>query len=310
MMFEVPVLFIIFNRKNSTEKVFEQIRLVKPKQLFIAADGPRKYIPGEDKKCENIRSWILENIDWNCEIKTLFRDQNIGCGRGPSEAITWFFEHVNEGIILEDDCLPNISFFKFCDENLNKYRNYDNISIISGNNFQIRQPMIIGSDYYFSVFPSTWGWATWKRSWDGFDYHIRKWKTIEQKEFLNFLFREKQYQGWWKWYLDKIYNEQPDDMWDFQFYFHCIERKQLAVIPGANLVSNIGHGPMASHTTNKGGYFDSIPAYELEFPLKHPDKIQRNYDADLFVQKMLFGEVEIISLPKKFKRLAKKILNC
>ncbi len=305
----VPILFIIFNKVEETKKVFNTIRYMKPERFFIAADGPRIEKAGEAKKCTAIRKWVLNNIDWGCEIKTLFKDKNIGCGRGPSEAITWSFENVEEGIILEDDCLPNVSFFKFCKENLEKYRNNDRISIISGNNFQPVQPMDIIEDYYFSIFPSSNGWATWKRSWEGYDYRIKKWETINQKNFLKFLFKEKQYQAWWKYYLDWIYDNKPDDMWDFQFHFHTMIKKQLAIIPKVNLVKNIGYGPNATHSTDPNSYFANVPTHELKFPLIHPKKITRNYEADIFIQKNLFGKIEVPSQWKKFKRLIKKAIK-
>lgn len=304
-----PILFIIFNRIETTREVFDSIKQQRPLKLFIAADGPRPGKPGEKEKCENIRKRVLANIDWDCEVKTLFREENVGCGRGPSEAITWFFEHVEEGIILEDDCLPNDSFFKFCAENLERYRNHPEISIVSGNNFQKLQPMEIDADYYFSVFPSTWGWATWKRTWDGFEYYIPELTGKEKTKLIEYLFDEPEYQLWWKNKAEWMHQKMPDDMWDFQFYFHCMKRRQLAVIPKANLVSNIGHGAMATHTTGENSYFANIPAYGLQFPLIHPVIIERNYDADVFVQKMLFGEVEIVSSWKKLKRLVKRVIK-
>ena len=305
-----PILFIIFNKIDETKRVFNAIKQQKPKKLFIAADGPRPSKPGERKKCNLIRQWVLENIDWNCEVKTLFRQENVGCGRGVSDAIFWFFEYVEEGIILEDDCLPNDSFFRFCEENLEKYRTNHRISIISGNNFQLIQPMKMEEGYYFSVFPSTWGWATWKRSWIGYQYIIPIWKYMEQAELSKFLFEEIRYSKWWINKLKLMYDENTlDDAWDFQFYFHSMKQKRLAITPRANLVSNIGHGDIATHTTGHGGYFDNMPTYEMTFPLKHPSEIERNYDADVFVQKMLFGEAEIVSPWKKFKRIVKKAIN-
>jgi len=304
-----PVLFIIFNKQEETKRVFDAIRLQQPEQFFIAADGPRADKPGEVDKCKAVRKMVLEKIDWDCEVKTLFREENVGCGRGPSEAIAWFFEHVDEGIILEDDCLPNDSFFKFCAENLERYRNRPEISIVSGNNFQQVQPMTMDSDYYFSVFPSSNGWATWRRTWNKYDYFIRSWNTINQKDFLRFLFEERKYHLWWKRQFDWIYKEQPHDMWDFQFHFHCMARKQLAIIPKANLVTNIGYGPDATHSANPDSYFANVPTYELNFPLKHPERIERNYEADVFIQQMLFGEVEIVSSFRKLKRLVKRIIR-
>lgn len=303
---QIPVLLLVFNRFESVKEVFNAVKKQCPKSLFIAADGPRDSIPDELSMCNQLRDWILKNITWDCEVRTLFRNKNTGCGRAVFEAISWFFDQVEEGIILEDDCLPGSSFFTFCIANLEKYRSDPRISIISGNNFQPNQPVDTGSDYYFSVFPSTWGWATWKRVWEGYNFNIPQWDKDEVKELNNFLFKEKKYNQWWINKLHWMQNTKPEDMWDFQFYFHCMKRKQLAIIPKANLVSNIGFGESATHTTDRESYFANLPLHELLIPLHHPDKIERNYDADLFVQKMLFGEVEQISSLKKAKRWLKK----
>jgi len=304
-----PILFIIFNKREETKRVFNVIRGQQPSQLFIAADGPRHDKVDEAEKCLYVREWVLSQIDWHCEVKTLFRDQNVGCGRGPSEAISWFFEYVEEGIILEDDCLPNESFFSFCAELLEKHRDDTRISMVSGNNFQQKQPMDIDEDYYYSIFPSSNGWATWKRSWKGFDYTITNWPTVKKKKLRSFLFNEKKYSQWWIQYFDWIYRIKPNDMWDFQFHYHCMCRQQWALIPKANLVKNIGYGPDATHSQDPNSYFANVPTYNLSFPLQHPTRFQRNYEADVFIQQSLFGEVEVPSTYKKMKRAIKRLIN-
>ena len=154
--FNVPILFIIFNRPETAERVFSEIKNIKPKELFVAADGPRLNVYGETEKCEKVRE-IIKQIDWECEVKTLFRENNLGCKVAVSSAINWFFENVEEGIILEDDCLPDASFFYFCQSLLEKYRSNDEIAMISGNHFGTDR---IGSfDYYFTRIPHIWGWG-------------------------------------------------------------------------------------------------------------------------------------------------------
>ncbi|GAB3544051.1 nucleotide-diphospho-sugar transferase [Spirosoma fluminis] len=306
---EINVLFIIFNKSDETKRVFNAIRSQKPARLFIAADGPRPGTEGEAERCQLIRNWVLEHVDWSCELKTLFRDENRGCGRGPSEAISWFFEHVDEGIILEDDCLPNPTFFQFCADLLGTHRDNRQVSMISGNNFQLVQPMPIEADYYFSVFPSSNGWATWKRSWEGFDYTLSNWPRIDKKQLSTYLFAEKPYARWWLNQFDWLYRNKPDDMWDFQFHYLCMTRGQLAVIPKANLVSNIGYGPYATHSQNPDSYFANVPTHELAIPFTHPERIERHYEADLFIQRMLFGQAHVDSQFKKFKRVVKKVIR-
>lgn len=310
MNLKIPVLFLIFNRIETTQEVFNVIKDQKPNVLFIASDGPRENVIHEEMICKQIREWILENITWECEVKTLFRVTNLGCGRAVSEAITWFFNNVDEGIIIEDDCLPCESFFSFCSENLEKYRYDHRISIISGNNFQLKQTIKNGFDYYFSAFPSTWGWATWKRTWDGYDLIMRDWsKTLIRRSVLSYLNFETKFNSYWGQIFSDFAKGKGSNTWDFQFYFHCMKRKQLAIIPKVNLVSNIGFGNSATHTTDKQSNIANLPTYELEFPLRHPEKIDRNYEADLFVQMLLFGEADQISPVRQFKRWLKKRIH-
>jgi len=157
---KTPVLFLIFKRLDTTKQVFEQIKKAKPPRLYIAADGPRDYVEGEAEKVKAAREYVLSNIDWNCEVKTLFREKNLGCGKAVSEAITWFFENEEQGIILEDDTVPSQSFFWFCEELLNRYKDEKKVWHIGGTNFQ--DGIIRGNgDYYFSALNHIWGWASW-----------------------------------------------------------------------------------------------------------------------------------------------------
>jgi hypothetical protein len=307
---KTPVLLIIFNKIKETKDVFLTIQSYRPNQLFIAADGPRLEKTGEIEKCNFIKDWVLENIDWDCEIKTLFQQQNLGCGLGPATAISWFFDQVEEGIILEDDCVPDISFFEYCAELLQKYR-YDNrISIISGANFDRSgkySPAV--ESYFFSVFPFTWGWATWKRNWNNFDHSIKKWGFIDTKEFLKYLFDDIEFQLLWKKVFDDIYNKPPSDIWDYQFFFISFLHKQLSIIPHVNLVSNIGNGVEATHTYGEGMEMVNVPASTMDFPMVHPTMILRNLNYDIFLQKTNYGRIENITFIKKIKRWIKKKLK-
>lgn len=166
-MLSTPVLLIIFKRPDTTRQVLQAIRQVKPRQLFVAADGPRPDHPDEAEKCHQTRA-VIEEVDWKCEVQTLFQQRNLGCGpgpvTGPVTAITWFFHNVEQGIILEDDCLPDLSFFRFCEELLDRYRYTEQIMHISGNNFLYGRKRGSAS-YYFSKYTHVWGWATWRRAW-------------------------------------------------------------------------------------------------------------------------------------------------
>lgn len=164
------VLFLIFNRLDTASRVFEAIREARPFRLYIAADGPRLHKLGELEACISVRRLVTQ-IDWPCEIHTLFREQNLGCARAVKEAIDWFFEHEEEGIILEDDCLPRPEFFSFCSEMLDRWRNNKEIMMISGTNYLFGK-ISSSYDYYFSHFAAIWGWATWKRAWTQLDLSI------------------------------------------------------------------------------------------------------------------------------------------
>ena len=178
--FNTPILLLMFNRPNSTERVFTTIRQIQPKQLFISSDGPRNSKAGEKEIVENLQKKILDSIDWPCEVKTLFRKTNLGCKYAVSEAISWFFQQVEQGIILEDDCIPHISFFHYCQELLEIYKENEQIFSISGYNRQ-RQSKI-QEDYFFSKYFSSWGWATWKRAWEVIDINLNKAQELLSKE--------------------------------------------------------------------------------------------------------------------------------
>jgi len=243
---KTPILFIIFNRPETTKKVFDTIRAAKPKKLFIAADGPRDGKTGEKELCIETRK-IIENIDWDCEIKTLFREKNLGCGKAVSEAITWFFQNVEEGIILEDDCLPSPSFFDFCEKMLERYRNENKIMMISGSNPATSLPDL-ESDYYYSKAYSIWGWATWRRAWNLYDKRMIDWPTQKNSDLLTNFYPNKRVQDYFWIAFDNTYNDRIDT-WDYQWTYTCIKNNGLNIIPKYNMISNIG--VVGTHTIKK-----------------------------------------------------------
>jgi hypothetical protein len=296
-MFNTPVLFLVFNRPDTTRKVFERIREVQPLFLFIAADGPRSDKEGEAVKCEAVRELILKNVDWKCEVKTLFRPSNLGCGKAVSQAINWFFENVEEGIILEDDCLPNISFFKFCEELLRKYRHVEEIMHISGNNFQFG--IIRGdSDYYFSHYTHVWGWATWRRAWEMYDFSMAGYDSFKKKYKNKYLFPFDM--------MDMVKTGEIDT-WDVQWSYTCVNNNGLAILPNVNLVSNLGFSSEATHTkTEVPDYVLKSVTGELIFPLKHPKNIKVNLVADKYSAKHVF---DIPGIDRILKRYLKNKFN-
>jgi hypothetical protein len=275
------------------------IKKIKPTKLYVAADGPRLDIENEKKLCEETRE-IISNIDWPCELKTLYREKNLGCKIGVSSAINWFFQNVEEGIILEDDCLPNINFFKFCQDLLEKYRNNNNILIISGTTFL---PPEKKYDYYFTNIPHIWGWATWKRTWDMYDVAMQDFPSFKKEKLIKNIWREKKYQLFWLEIFNEVYLGKINT-WDYQLSYTCWKNKKISISPEINLISNIGFDNEATHTKDKNDPKANLKTDNIIFPLKHPNTIISDQKRD--------GEMMKIILPNKnflTKYIIKEILR-
>lgn len=297
-----PILFLIFNRPDTTKGVFEAIRKAKPPKLFVAADGARPDKPGEWEKCQKVRG-IAIVVDWDCEVKTLFRDTNLGCKVAVSRAIDWFFQHVEEGIILEDDCLPTQSFFWFCQELLEKYRYDERVMMISGDNFQFGRKRTDYS-YYFSRFTHIWGWASWRRAWKHFDVNMKLWPEIRDGGWLNDWLGDKKRVEYWTQIFEKVYKGKIDT-WDYQWTFACWVQNGLSILPNVNLVSNIGFGFDAVHTKGQSK-FNDMKTEPVVFPLSHPKYILRDSVADAFNDRSMFSTQPFpIRAINKLKRLLK-----
>ena len=289
---------MVFNRLDTTKQVFEAIRQAKPPRFYIAADGHRPECAGEDEKVLEVRNYVLKNIDWDCEVKTLFRNRNLGCGVAVSNAIDWFFEAEETGIIFEDDVLPDPSFFPFCEELLERYRNEPQIMLISGNYFAGEKYRPVNS-YCFSRYPHMWGWATWRRAWLCNDRQMVKWPQLKQTNFLSQLADgDKYFIKSWSKIFDMIYAGR-DDIWDYQFTFACWVNHGLSILPSKNLVKNIGFGVDGTHTLDDGNWIAKLPLQLMEFPLIHPIIIARNVEADRWSDKHVF-DITFISFLKSW----------
>ena len=300
-----PVLFLIFNRPDTTQKVFNAIRQVKPKQLFIAADGLRPDKKGEIEKCQKARE-IATSVDWDCEVKTLFRDKNLGCKIAVSSAIDWFFENVEEGIILEDDCLPSQSFFWFCQELLKYYRDDTRVMMISGNNFQFGRKRGKGS-YYFSKYTHIWGWATWKRAWKYFDVNMNSFENFKREDQTNNIFRIKQQQKYWMKIFQITYSGKIDT-WDYIWTYTCFINNGLCIMPNVNLVSNIGFNKEALHTKDENSILTKMKMEEIT-EIVHPEFVLADQEADLLTSKLCFDNKNIFERAKnKALRIISKII--
>lgn len=284
-MYSVPILLIVFKRLDTTKKVFEKIRSINPKQLFIAADAARSDYPDEKEKCDEVRKWILDAIDWDCEVKTLFRDENLGCGRGVSSAVTWFFDNVEYGIILEDDCVPSLSFFSFVEELLMKYKDDKRIWQICGHNTMGINPQKNNSSYSFSAIEACWGWATWKDRWQNFSYDISK----EDKTALrkNPYFSKKYRRDYWFPLFNSMSSE-VKDIWDYQWTYRILVNTGFCAIPSSNLIENVGFGADSTHFTIGNNNSFRVQSYEIENIL-HPKKIEFDWNLIKFTDKKVFG---------------------
>ncbi|MGA1584009.1 MAG: glycosyltransferase family 2 protein [Saprospiraceae bacterium] len=277
--FQTPILFITFNRPAHTARVFEAIRAVRPSKLYIATDGPRAGVKGEDEKVKKVRK-IATSVDWPCEVRTKFQDRNLGCKYGPYAAISWLFEHETQGIILEDDCLPNPDFFTFCETLLERYACDERIWTITGMNAQgaIQRG---NASYFFTRYSHLWGWATWRRAWEKADMDIVFWPKWKASRAWKSFWPEPAQRRFWEHIFDKVYQKGMESAWDYAWVASIWYHDGLSVAPNRNLVSNIGFGPESTHTRNTDTPIAALPTEPLGL-LSHPDVVKRNLEAERY----------------------------
>lgn len=292
---DTPVLFIIFNRPDTAVQAFERIKAVRPRRLFIAADGPRPEKPGEADLCQQTRDAITQMIDWECHVQTLFRGENLGCRRAVSGAIDWFFENVEAGIILEDDCVADPSFFTFCQELLNYYDADDRVMMISGDNFQggIKRG---DASYYFTRFPHIWGWASWRRAWEKYDVNMGSFSEFKRQNVIADTLTNPAAQQFWLQNF-KLVAEKGLDTWDFQWVYAVLCNNGMCIMPNENLVSNIGFNEQATHTKTIDKFSELGTGKITE--IKHPEFLAINEDADNYTLEHVFGVDLNSSVPEQ-----------
>jgi hypothetical protein len=281
---ETPVAFLLFNRPETTARVFAEIARARPRRLLVVADGPRT--PEEAPKCAAARA-VIDRVDWDCEVLTNYSDVNLGCKRRVSSGLDWVFEQCEEAIVLEDDCMPHPTFFRYCAELLNYYRDDARVMMISGNNFQRGQKRGSGS-YYFSCYTHIWGWASWRRAWQWYDVEMKRWPVLRDTPWLADWHGDRAAAGHWRLVLEKCFAGQMDT-WDIQWMFSCWTRQGLAALPNINLVSNVGFGAEATHTKEDIYGVAELPAEPMAFPLKHPAAIEIRRDADRYTFERIFA---------------------
>ncbi len=273
---------IVFNRPEVTKIVLERIKEARPGLLMVIADGPREDRQGETDACRRVRQ-IMDHVDWPCEVLKNYSDTNMGCGARVASGIDWVFQHVEQAIILEDDCLPNPTFFRFCEELLKRYRDEERVMQISGTNFLFGRPATEES-YYFSRYPLCWGWATWRRAWRHFDFEMQTWKVNRDGCLASFTHQSER--AFWQYGWDRIAGGHLDT-WDYQWSLAVLNANGLAVTPFTNLVRNIGFGSNATHTRSR--LLAMRPAVgAMEFPLHHPVHLEANREADEFTARRFY----------------------
>lgn len=274
-----PVLFIVFNRPDVTAKVFDAIRAARPPRLYVSADGPRLSRPGEDALCTEVRN-IVSHVDWPCELRTKFNDNNLGCKEGVVSGINWFFQHEEEGIILEDDCLPSSDFFRFCDNLLARYRHDTRVRLISGTNLQHSQRRGEAS-YYFSRLSHIWGWASWRRTWRSYDKNLAQYSLEQIETAIRDLYPEPLIAAKWKEIAGSLQSNKIDT-WDYQLAIDGLLSNALSAIPNVNLITNIGFGSGATHTLDPTSRNANQPIGRLEANITHPQHFVPTLAADLY----------------------------
>ena len=279
-----PVLFLIFNRPDLTRLSFECIRRAKPVRLYVAADGPRPDHPEDEKLCLEARAAAMA-VDWPCELSTLFRKRNHGCKTACASAVSWFFAHEPEGVILEDDCVPHQDFFPYCDELLEHYRETPEVMFIGGSNYQYGKKRGTAS-YYFSIYPHVWGWASWRRAWAHYDLGMEGLERFIKTRMRGQVGHDGAYKAMMRKFM--LVARGIDNTWDFPLVYSLWKARGLSIIPNVNLVGNAGNVEDSAHPWRPEiAHHRRVEGLPL---LTHPQSIRRDKEADDFHSEMLATE--------------------
>ncbi len=297
MSLSVPVALFIFRRPQTTKRVLAAIAQAKPRILFVVADGPRT--EQEARLCADTRA-VIQNIDWDCKVITNYSDTNLGLKQRVPSGLDWVFEQVEEAIILEDDCVPDPTFFPFCSELLEKYANNPQVMMISGQSFS-HDPTPYS--YYFSRFPFIWGWATWRRAWRNYDGTMSKWGELRDTDWLHTILEDDAIAQHWQSLLDMMVTNDID-AWGYRWIFSCWLHDGLTVLPSKNLVSNIGFGRDAIHTKDSHSKLANITTAEMSFPLQHPPVVH-----DIAADQDTFQQLRILEQRSLSSRVYAKLIS-
>ena len=276
-MFNIPVVFIIYNRLETAIRVFNIISEIKPTKLYVIADGPKN--TEEKSKCILVRDFVENKMSWNCELVKVYSDENLGCAKRIQTGLDIVFEKEEMAIILEDDTLPDTTFFKFCEELLERYKDDNRVAHISGCNLYSNE-VNCKESYLFSSIVNIWGWATWKRAWKNYDINMPSWDNQNKETFISIWCpHHKSRKGIRKMFDLHCNNENPWT-WDSQWVYACWNMNGLSIVPSKNLVSNLGIGPDASNTRQKVRVnMFPLRLESMTYPLNHPT-VYLNKDFD------------------------------
>ncbi len=291
------VLLITFNRSDTALQVITQLRTARIGKLYLYSDGPRAEIKGETEILSKVQQTLLKEIDWPCKVQTNFRQKNEGPRLAIGHAINWFFENEEEGIILEHDCVPSLSFFGFCKNLLEHYRHDERMMHISGDNFQFGKWRGDGS-YYFSRLNHIWGFATWKRAWKFYDVEMKNYPLFKKENRMNDIIQNKRSRKIWRTIFERTYQKELQT-WDYQWTFAMWTHNGLAILPNVNMVSNVGFDRNALNTTNPDHKLANMQRFDIE-QITHPSFILVDEEADIFATNDVFNPTLLKFALRKF----------
>lgn len=306
MSVQVPIILIFFNRYDTTMQVLNSIKAAKPIKLYLVSDGARTNVEGEEKRVKELRHAVEQEINWECSVQKIYADRNMGCHKRMVSGITEVFKKEERAIIIEDDIVPIQSFYRYCEELLERYKNDEQIFFVSGNNMM--QQSKGEESYMFSKYPSIWGWATWKRAWQQYDDTAEGWEMIKKSGCLDKYFGGRRVAEFYAAQFGKAFTGECDT-WDYQWEASRMYQGGIGIIPKFNLINNIGFNREdATHT--KGGSQYDFSTQELTFPLVHPVTIEINkeYD-DLYRTKIIDAEYFRYSIPGKILKKVSDLIR-
>jgi hypothetical protein len=283
-----PVLLLGFNRADLFSEVLMAVRAAAPRELFVSLDGPRAGNTADAERCAEVRG-VAEAIDWAPAVHINARDGNLGCGRAVSSGISWALARVERLIVLEDDCLPDPSFFPFCDELLERFAADERVMQIAGCNWGAAAERYGGFSYAFNSFAPVWGWATWRRAWEMYEYRLESWPRFKQSGLLDGIALGRRFRSMMRYEWDVVHA--GGGTWDHQWQYAVMRNNGLSVSPSHNLCVNLGLRADATNLNEADFVFSKLPLESMEFPLRHPPEVARNPAVDALFEKVYWHKM-------------------